>query len=59
MAQEAVEALFEFFESFSTGEGFVRSEGGNDQVRLEVVEVLVEVAEVGRSWLEVDLIGRP
>ena len=57
--EEGVEAVDEWLDSLRAGEGFVVAEGGDDEVRLEVEEVLIEVAEVVGTGLEVDLVGGP
>jgi len=57
--EEGVEAVDEGLDSLRAGEGFVVAEGGDDEVRLEVEEVLIEVAEVVGTGLEVDLVGGP
>jgi len=59
VGQKLVEPFFESGESFFSSEGFVVTVSSDDEVGFEVVEVLVEVAEVIGAGHEVDFVGRP
>src|SRR5207248_2767817 len=52
------QALREVVQAGRALEGLVHAVAQEDDVGLDVGQVLVDVAEVERPWLEVDLIGR-
>ena len=59
LGEKGVKACAKGRQAFLSREGFVVTEGRYDDIRLVVGEMLVEIAEVGRSGLQVDLVGWP